>query len=170
MPMSRQTAAGAWETISTEQHAAEIVAELAAGGINVCPTCMSCFPLPPDGKCRDCEYRAALPEVLRSTEGAAWSLDWARREDREVIAANWRRYDALAAQVDKDAKTPPNGCAQCGLAERGHGQRYGIGGWHTWDAPTDRLRKERMLARRAVADDRPWIETNRRFAATNPHH
>lgn len=48
-------------------------------------------------------------------------------------------------------ETPVEGCAWCGLAERGHGQRYTIRvGWHTWEAPDARLLRQRMWYRRTV--------------------
>ena len=49
----------------------------------------------------------------------------------------------------------PNGCALCGLPERGHGiwynaQHLGGGGYV---APTDAVRLERMKARRAASQN-----------------
>lgn len=169
MSLSRLADDGIWENVSEAQHSAEIVAALAAKGINICPTCVDGIPLPDDGSCRRCEYRAALPEGLRGKEGIGWRSD-VPREDREAAAALWCRYDALTDWVERDAKIPPNACSQCGVGEQVHGQRYGIGGWHTWIAPTDRQRKERMLARRAVAEGRGFREVNRRFVELAANH
>lgn len=44
---------------------------------------------------------------------------------------------------------PVDGCADCGVVERGHGQRYTIAaGWHRWAAPDRRLLHRRMWYRR----------------------
>ncbi len=44
---------------------------------------------------------------------------------------------------------PIDGCAHCGVAERGHGTRHTVeAGWHAWVAPTDRLLRRRMWHRR----------------------
>lgn len=48
--------------------------------------------------------------------------------------------------------TTPNGCRWCGLPEREHYRQWKQPvGWHSWAAPTDGQRKERMLARRTQA-------------------
>lgn len=44
---------------------------------------------------------------------------------------------------------PVEGCAHCGVAQRGHGQRHTIAaGWHAWAAPDARLLQRRMWYRR----------------------
>ena len=44
----------------------------------------------------------------------------------------------------------PGACFWCDLPARGHMQRWtGPGGWHQWTPPTDRMRLDRMRARRA---------------------
>lgn len=49
-----------------------------------------------------------------------------------------------------DLRLPaPSGCRWCGVDEREHMQRWKPPvGWHSWEPPTLRQRKERMLARR----------------------
>jgi hypothetical protein len=43
----------------------------------------------------------------------------------------------------------PNACTWCDIGQREHLQRWTrSAGWHTWAAPTDEQRLERMLARR----------------------
>lgn len=42
---------------------------------------------------------------------------------------------------------PPSGCHVCGLAERGHYQRY-AGEWHKYIPPTQAQIKTRMQSRR----------------------
>lgn len=45
----------------------------------------------------------------------------------------------------------PNGCTHCGMDERGHGQLWlRSTGWHSWEAPNDVQRLERMKQRRAL--------------------
>ena len=46
--------------------------------------------------------------------------------------------------------TNPAGCRHCGIEYRApHGRRWTAeAGWHTWTAPTDVERLERMRARR----------------------
>ena len=43
----------------------------------------------------------------------------------------------------------PNGCAHCGIDQQQHMQRWvPTVGWHQWVEPPDRVRLQRMLARR----------------------
>jgi hypothetical protein len=43
----------------------------------------------------------------------------------------------------------PNGCRWCGIARLHHGGQWAPDvGWHTWVAPSDEQRKERMHRRR----------------------
>lgn len=44
----------------------------------------------------------------------------------------------------------PQGCAKCGIPERGHARQVGVDGSHTWVRPSDKLVKSRMLARRGA--------------------
>lgn len=42
-----------------------------------------------------------------------------------------------------------NGCFWCDQLERGHCNNWVTGpGWHLWTAPTNAMRKRRLLARR----------------------
>jgi len=53
-------------------------------------------------------------------------------------------------QAQRDAVTPPNGCAVCGADKQGHAQRHGCGpngGFGGWQEPTNRQRLDRMYAR-----------------------
>lgn len=44
---------------------------------------------------------------------------------------------------------PVGGCAECGVAVRGHGQRHTVAaGWHVWLAPDATLLQRRMWYRR----------------------
>jgi len=53
--------------------------------------------------------------------------------------------------------TPPNGCRHCGIERDRHLSLWTReAGWHTWVEPSDRMRKERMIARRAVRTGTPW--------------
>lgn len=45
----------------------------------------------------------------------------------------------------------PNACFWCDQPARGHAiQQLGPGGTHVWTPPTNRMRLERMVARRAA--------------------
>ena len=53
--------------------------------------------------------------------------------------------------------TPPNGCRHYGIARDRHPSLWTSEvGWHTWVEPTNRMRKERMIARRAVRVGELW--------------
>jgi hypothetical protein len=123
--------------------------------------------LPADGVCRWCEQQRERPTAMQRIHGIGWdsATTEEQRQEAQAITATW--YGLLAA-VEKEAKEPANGCVVCGADEHGHGQRYGIGGWHTWAAPPDSLRLGRMRARRAVADRRIYREVSRRFTAIYP--
>lgn len=48
------------------------------------------------------------------------------------------------------AAVPANACRWCDQEPRGHGQLWTVPvGWHSWEAPSDGLRKLRLLQRRA---------------------
>ncbi len=85
---------------------------------------------------------------------------------RDEVMANRetvRRYELAQVLADRDAKTPPNACAECGLPERGHGTWWRADGRHTFVAPSDSLRLLRLKARRDAADRRLWLAVARRF-------
>ncbi|MEV0379766.1 hypothetical protein [Nonomuraea sp. NPDC050643] len=49
----------------------------------------------------------------------------------------------------------PSGCRWCGLAQRGHCQRWTrAAGWHGWTPPTQDQIKQRMKARRTLQGQR----------------
>lgn len=113
-----------------------------------CPGCRD--PLAPNGSCPPCEFLA-----YRGDEAAAdaqYRLDHMdastryrpaqRSSDRKTVQAHRRRRILM----ERAARTPANGCAQCGRLETEHAQD----GRHGYDMPTDRLRLARMRARRAL--------------------
>jgi hypothetical protein len=138
--------------------------EMIAAGTPVCER--GCFiPLPPDGVCRLCEPGQTPRDV-----NAAYVIYLGHGEERhtfeEIQAAREvvRAYERVCDEVVRDAKTPANGCAACGIVERDHGQRWAERlSYHVWIAPRDERRLDRMLARRAGADMRLWREVNRRW-------
>lgn len=48
------------------------------------------------------------------------------------------------------ASPNPMGFRLCGIDQRGHGIQAGSDGSHTWERPTQKQVKERMLTRRAA--------------------
>ena len=68
---------------------------------------------------------------------------------------------AVVAQFEVSDRLPPaplatpDGCRHCGTAERAHSQMHHRDvGFHTWVEPTSEQRKERMLARRRLNEER----------------
>lgn len=50
----------------------------------------------------------------------------------------------------------PGGCRHCGVPQQDHFQRWTAeAGWHTWTAPTDAQRLDRMRARRTETNGGP---------------
>jgi hypothetical protein len=65
--------------------------------------------------------------------------------------AGWREVD-----LPDTAAAAPDGCRWCGDERFHHGSQYTPGiGLHSWAAPSDRQRLERMRARRAAAAPEP---------------
>ena len=151
----------------TVDRLAEIVAELAAEGIKVCRDCLT--RLHPDGACRPCESHAdpafgAYSDAIYGGEnaedaGLPYSADQQARDARTV-----RRYERAMALAEEDARSAPNGCAWCGVEQRGHGTRWArVPGTHTFEAPPNALRLMRMRARRFAADCRMYLAVSQRF-------
>jgi hypothetical protein len=56
---------------------------------------------------------------------------------------------------------PVDGCAECGVAKQGHGQRHTVAaGWHVWKAPEGRLLHRRMWYRRLTRAITRNLKTN----------
>jgi hypothetical protein len=151
----------------------QFLAEMAAKGI---PVCADCHRLLDDDVCPACAW-ASPPEFLAAA-GRVEDFEYAAVDgipvgaevepagrDRLIVAL----YERLKVQVERDAKTAPNGCAACGIVEREHGKRWTRGvNFHIWIAPTDEVRLGRMLARRNPGWQ-AWREINRRFYLRLPN-
>lgn len=68
---------------------------------------------------------------------------------------------AIVSQFEVSDRLPPadiptpDGCRHCGTVQREHPQKYHeVAGFHGWVEPTDAQRKERMLARRRLNEER----------------
>lgn len=159
MPIS-QLVDGEWVSLTDEEHAAQILAEAAADGIDLCPRCF--FVNRVNGVCEMCARDAVFnadPGYRMWSDAQArldfgdWAPDSTRPymlDDADVDKATVARLEAKFALAEQDAKTEPGGCAVCGVPEREHMQR-----WHphghskSYIPPTDRRRLARRYARRA---------------------
>lgn len=151
---------GEWVSLTDEEHAAQILAEAAADGIDLCPRCF--FVNRVNGVCEMCARDAVFnadPDYRMWSDAQArldfggWAPDSTRPytlDDAAVDKATVARLEAKFARAERDAKTEPGGCALCGVPERGHGQRWHPhAGFEPYVAPSNALRLDRMYARRA---------------------
>ena len=164
--MHSQLIDGKWVPVADEGHAAQILADAAAEGIDLCPRCFWVNRV--GGVCQLCardamfnadpDYRAWSDAQGRLDFGE-WAPDSTRPytwDDKEADEALVDRLAAKFNRAEKAARTDPGGCAGCGMAERDHVQR-----WHGKDLPWSfmppsiELRKARIVARRNVRSGRP---------------
>ena len=144
----------------------QFLADMAAKGTPICP---DCHRLLNDGTCPACAWVTPLEYANahgRTEEGVGWGTpQWA--VDEKIVAL----YERIQVQVERDSIATPNGCAACGVDERGHelkwtyafrGERRPLHSWHLYQVPADRQRLGRMLARRH-SGWQAWREINRRF-------
>lgn len=155
--MTVTTTAAGWLIRPTSRPGGNIV-------LATCPDPDCLTLLRADGICRTCERLRELPAAMKAIHGIVWDPA-TTKEQLDEAAPISAAYDGIKSAVYRDSREAPNSCAVCAVVEPEHGQRYGIGGWHTWTAPTNAQRLDRMRARRAARDDRLWREVNRRFEA-----
>lgn len=150
-----------WVSLTSEEHAAHILADAAKDGIDLCPRCFGDI-VAVDGMCKGCasdavynadpDYRAHGDALARLDFGA-WAPDSDRPytfDDAATDKATVARLEAKFARAERDADTDPGGCAMCGAPERGHAQRWHPhAGFEPWVAPSNAQRLARMYARRA---------------------
>lgn len=176
--MISQLVDGEWVTSTDEEHRAQILAEAAAEGLDLCPRCF--FGDRTDsGVCRGCardavfnadpDYRAWSDAQARLDFGA-WAPDSDRPytyDDAQADEALVHRLQARFNRFERYAKTDPDGCAICGVPWRDHGQRWHPhAGFEVWAEPSLALRKDRIVARRNVRIGRPaWAALNLAGAA-----
>lgn len=128
--------------------------------------------LRPNGTCAGCE-------LGKSVAFQAMCEAQSRLDDGEFLLSEKDKLQAIAdaywtcqRTAERDAKTAPNGCAVCGLEERGHG--VWEGGGHngivgrTYIEPSNVKRLDRMLARRAYRAGTPNAAVDRLFARAIP--
>ena len=164
--MISQMVDGVWTELTDEEHAAQILTEAAANGIDLCPRCF--FGNRVAGVCRMCARDAvfAADPDYREWSDAQDRLDfggWAPEstrpytfDDGRADEALVKRLDAKFARAEQEARTDPDGCALCGVPERGHANRWhGPGKAGRYKPPSVAVRKERMVARRNVRLGRP---------------
>lgn len=164
--MHSQLIVGDWVPVADEDHAAQILANAASEGVDLCPRCFWVNRV--DGVCQLC----ARNDMLNAdTDYRAWSdaqqrLDfgeWAPNntrpytwDDKQADEALVKRLEGKFNRAEKAAGTDPGGCAGCGVAERAHVQRWhGQGLPWSFMPPSVELRKARMVARRNVRSGRP---------------
>ena len=164
--MISQLVDGKWVSLTTEQHAAQVLAEAAAAGIDLCPRCF--YGNRVNGVCQMCardavfnadpDYRA-WAEAHDRVDFGEWGPDSTRpytRDDMKTDEATVARLSAKFNRAECAAKTDPDGCAVCGVSPRGHARRWHQGaGIETWVEPSISLRKARIVARRNIRLGRP---------------
>jgi hypothetical protein len=157
---------GEWRYLTDEEHHAECMAKLVAAGI--ADPCPACFTPRVGGVCKPCTVQAVFnadPDYREWSDAQArldfggWAPDSDQPytfDDATADKATVARLEAKFARAERDAKTDPGACALCGAPERGHAQRWHPhAGFEPFFAPSDALRKARMVARRNVRLGRP---------------
>ena len=156
--------------LSDEEHIERLVAQAHADGWD---PCLQCFMPLVDGACRPCNWAVVFNA---DPDYQAWSDaqarldfgDWAPESPRPYTLDDARADEALVKRLsakfnaaERAAGMDPGGCVKCGLPERGHqrwhGPRWqGHGGpSRGFEAPTDEIRKARIVARRNMRAGRP---------------
>lgn len=162
---------GEWKTLTDEEHTAQILAEAAEHGIDLCPRCF--YGNRVDGVCEICARTDVLyadPDYREWSDAQArldfggWAPDSTRPytfDDGRADEALVKRLSAKFNAAERNASMDPGGCAKCGLPERGHPRWHGPR-WQGhgapsrgFEAPSDALRKARMVARRNMRAGRP---------------
>lgn len=126
----------------------------------------------PNGTCAGCELdKSAAFQAMCEAQSRLDDGDFLLSEHVRLIAIA-DAYWSCQRTAERDAKAAPNGCAVCGLEERGHGIWYGGGHnslvGRTYVEPSNAKRLDRMLARRAYATGQSNAAVDRLFALAIP--
>jgi ribosomal protein L32 len=133
MEFAMTTAILIWSTVSSSR-CRECGTSLPSG--EVCPPC-DYLTFRGDEAASDARHRLMHIDVSSRYSPAQ------RASDLQTVQAYRRRLQLM----ERDARTPVNGCAQCGRLETDHAQSR-----HDYDMPTDRQRLARLKARRSKAN------------------